>query len=415
MKMQFQKRRIHELIGAVGLITDGDWVESKDQDPSGAVRLLQLADVGDGEFLNRSNRFLNAAKANTLRCTDLQPGDVLVARMGDPIGKACVFPGLVQRCVTVVDVCIVRTDPAICHPQWLVSALNSPILRSTLTRLATGATRARFPTSKFRELEIDLPPLDIQFSEARKLDVCRATIKTAAEGIGEQLRSSELLYKALFSLVFGGVTPISAGVTSQEEGARGWTWHSLSELARLESGHTPSRRRPEWWGGKVPWLALPDIRKLHGKFAYETTENTNDAGITNSSARMLPVGTVCVCRTASIGYVTILGKPMATSQDFCNWVCDPNKLDPEFLMYAFMASQDALRKLGSGAVHKTIYMPTIKTFQICAPEIAEQRCIARALHDRLTVAESLTTGLKVRLAEIERLPQRLLAVAFGHG
>ena len=128
---------------------------------------------------------------------------------------------------------------------------------------------------------------------------------------------------------------------------------------------------------------------------------------------MLPVETVCVSRTASIGYVTILGKPMSTSQDFCNWVCDPNKLDPEFLMYAYMTSQDVLRELGSGAVHKTIYMPTIKSFHICAPEIAEQRRIARTLRDRLSAAESLTAGLRDRLADIERLPQRLLASAFG--
>jgi type I restriction enzyme S subunit len=160
-------------------------------------------------------------------------------------------------------------------------------------------------------------------------------------------------------------------------------------------------------------LALPDIRKLHGQFAYETMEYTNDAGIANSSARMLPVGTVCVSRTASIGFVTILGKPMSTSQDFCNWVCDPDKLDPEFLMYAFMASQDALRELGSGAVHKTIYMPTIKSFHICAPDIGEQRRIARTLRDRLAAAESLIAGLKARLADIERLPQRLLAAAFS--
>lgn len=93
-----------------------------------------------------------------------------------------------------------------------------------------------------------------------------------------------------------------------------WRWQRLTDLARLESGHTPSRRHPEWWGGHVPWLALPDIRKLHGKYAYETTENTNDAGLANSSARLLPPCTVCLSRTASVGFVTILGKPMATSQ-----------------------------------------------------------------------------------------------------
>lgn len=191
-----------------------------------------------------------------------------------------------------------------------------------------------------------------------------------------------------------------------------WTWTLLKNLAKIESGHTPSRRRPEWWGGTVPWLALPDIRKLDGKFAYEPSEYTNDAGLANSSARLLPPGTVCLSRTASIGFVTILGKPMATSQDFGNWICGPD-LDPEFLMYAFMASRDQLRELGSGAVHKTIYMPTIQSFNVCAPAIEEQHRIARVLRERLAAADALIADLKARLADIEALPQRLLAEAFG--
>lgn len=224
---------------------------------------------------------------------------------------------------------------------------------------------------------------------------------------------SGLLAASFFSQAFGGVTPVNDGLATTRKCFSSSQWHKLLDLARLESGHTPSRRHPEWWGGDVPWLALPDIRKLHGKHVYKTTENINEAGLANSSARLLPAGTVCLSRTASVGYVTILGKPMATSQDFANWICEPEKLDPEFLMYSFMASQDYLREMGSGAVHKTIYMPAIESFHICAPEIGEQRRIARALRQRLAAAETLTGDLKARLAEFECLPQRLLAAAFG--
>ena len=77
---------IPDLIAETGVFDDGDWVESKDQDPLGEVRLVQLADVGDGEYRNRSSRFLTQAKADELRCTALQPGDVLIARMPEPLG-----------------------------------------------------------------------------------------------------------------------------------------------------------------------------------------------------------------------------------------------------------------------------------------------------------------------------------------
>ncbi|MDQ3670577.1 MAG: type I restriction endonuclease subunit S, partial [Actinomycetota bacterium] len=91
-----------------GTFTDGDWVETKDQDPEGDVRLTQLADVGDGVFRDRSRRFLTSESAAHLGCTFLEPGDLLIARMPDPLGRACVFPGDSRRCVTAVDVCIVR-------------------------------------------------------------------------------------------------------------------------------------------------------------------------------------------------------------------------------------------------------------------------------------------------------------------
>ena len=84
---------IGDVLGGASIFSDGDWVESKDQDPKGDVRLIQLADVGDGVFRDRSNRFLTTSRARELRCTVLSRGDVLIARMPDPLGRACLFPG----------------------------------------------------------------------------------------------------------------------------------------------------------------------------------------------------------------------------------------------------------------------------------------------------------------------------------
>ncbi len=177
----------------------------------------------------------------------------------------------------------------------------------------------------------------------------------------------------------------------------GWSWHLLTDLGRLESGHTPSRYHPEWWGGEIPWLALPDIRRLDGQTAIETTEYTNPEGIAHSSARILPTGTVCLSRTASVGFVTVLGKPMATSQDFVNWVCGP-QLHPWFLAYLFLAARHYFRSLSSGATHKTVYVPTVKAFRVCVPPIAEQKRIATLVAGQLS---ELAKALKPARAQAE--------------
>ena len=84
---------IGEVVDIDGEFIDGDWIESKDQDPNGGVRLIQLADIGEGFFRDRSSRFLTHQKAVELRCTFLKPNDLLIARMPDPLGRSCIFPG----------------------------------------------------------------------------------------------------------------------------------------------------------------------------------------------------------------------------------------------------------------------------------------------------------------------------------
>lgn len=140
-----------------GLFTDGDWVESKDQDPRGEVRLIQLADIGDGVFRDRSARFLTMAKAKELGCTFLEAGDVLVARMPEPLGRACIFPGVGQPAVTAVDVCILRPNPHRVRPEWLVQMINSPQLRSSMQEFVRGTTRARISRKNLGKLFLRVP------------------------------------------------------------------------------------------------------------------------------------------------------------------------------------------------------------------------------------------------------------------
>lgn len=158
----------------------------------------------------------------------------------------------------------------------------------------------------------------------------------------------------------------------------GWAWRPLLEMARLESGHTPSRRKPEYWGGDVSWIGIKDATGSHGQTIAETIQHTNELGIANSAARVLPANTVCLSRTASVGSVVVMGKPMATSQDFANWVCGPD-LDYRFLKYALLVENEALRRFSYGSTHKTIYYPELKAFYIRVPNRGQQEEIADAL------------------------------------
>jgi len=173
------------------VFVDGDWVESKDQDPNGEVRLIQLADIGDGTYLDKSSRFLTKATALRLRCTPLKVGDVLVARMPDPLGRACIFPGDRQEAVTVVDVCIIRPKNARPNPVWLMCCLNTPGFRGQIAREATGTTRERISRGNLSRLQIIAPPDDQQQAFAGRVD--------RLESVRDRMAAAAAEYDQLFA------------------------------------------------------------------------------------------------------------------------------------------------------------------------------------------------------------------------
>ena len=185
----------------------------------------------------------------------------------------------------------------------------------------------------------------------------------------------------------------------------------MTDVARRESGPTPSRGRPEYCGGSVPWIGIQDARRNHGTVIHNTLTFTNQLGLANSAARLLPTGTVCLSRTASVGYVVIMGKEMSTSQDFANWICSPALL-PKFLLFAFMAEGDHIRRFGKGTTHTTIYYPELKAMHLCIAPLEEQKEIVRRLESGLAKLDAAGAAHAAALAELDRLDQSLLAQAF---
>lgn len=176
----------------------------------------------------------------------------------------------------------------------------------------------------------------------------------------------------------------------------GWRWTALSDVAQLESGHTPSRKHPEYWNEGIPWIGIRDAVDNHGRQIHDTYQHVSQLGLENSSARLLPPRTVCLSRTASVGYVVVMGTTMATSQDFVNWVCGPG-LEPEYLKYVLLAENDSLLRFASGTTHQTIYYPEAKAFHALLPPVDVQRAVVRilgALDDKIELNRKMNATLE---------------------
>jgi type I restriction enzyme S subunit len=277
---------------------------------------------------------------------------------------------------------------------------------------SSGAIFNSINKKQIEEIEFLLPPLAEQQRIVAKLDAAFTEIDDAVEATNEQLKNSSLIALAWLREKFAqdesdSKTLSLFGGLATTKPKDGWEWHKLTDIAKLESGHTPSRRHPEYWGGEIKWVGIKDARKHHAGVIFETEQQTNELGIKNSSARLLPKDTVCLSRTASVGYVFRLGEPMATSQDFINWVCNPS-LQPEFLQLLFLAEDEAIKRFGSGAVHKTIYFDTAKEFHVCIPSLERQSEIIAAYTPIIENSKTVIKSTKEKITALTALKSAIL-------
>jgi type I restriction enzyme S subunit len=347
-----------------------------------------------------------------------------------------------------------KVDPRAVNPTFAAAAFGEHGVRQQIERnMVSSAGQNTVSQGTFRAVQFRLPPLNEQKRIVARIEALQARSDAAKEALDAVPPLLEKFRQSVLAAAFRGdltkkwreahpdVEPASelirrigapprphrwasrstrlqvgdAGLSvcnPETQVPRGWCWTALVDVAQLESGHTPSRNHPEYWNGEIPWVSIPDARDHHGREISQTLSTVTQAGLDNSAARVLPSRTVFLCRTAaSIGYTLILGRPMATSQDFVAWVCNA-ALVPEYLMYLLQAEKQSLLRFAKGSTHRTIYFPEILSLHICLPPVDEQREIVSNIEARLSRVEGLRSAMRSIEAASQGLNQSIFAKAF---
>ena len=152
----------HTFAGVCGSLEDGDWIETKDQGGDD-YRLLQVSNVGVGTFVETGNfRYVSQETFEQLRCREVVPGDILVARMPKPTGRAWLVTRMPWKMITAVDVAIAKVHAGKADPFYVLYYLNSPETLAVVDKQQTGTTRARISRKHLGVLRIVVPPLSLQ-------------------------------------------------------------------------------------------------------------------------------------------------------------------------------------------------------------------------------------------------------------
>ena len=145
------------------LFADGDWIESKDQASEG-IRLVQTGNVGFGVYLDKPQnaKYISEATFRHLNCLEVCGGDILISRLPEPAGRACLLPETAERRITAVDCTVIRTDASVMDKNYLLQFLCSEQYLITVNSFLAGGTRQRISRKNLEGIKLPYPSINIQ-------------------------------------------------------------------------------------------------------------------------------------------------------------------------------------------------------------------------------------------------------------
>jgi len=342
-------------------------------------------------------------------------GDLLFGKLRPYLAKTWLAD---RGGAAVGDFLVLRPKP-VAVSKFIKYLLLSDSFLDPIAAAATGAKMPRADWTTVKAHRVPLPPLDEQRAIADYLDQETAQIDALVAKQEEFIgllreRRSGVIFQAVTRGLRAGIDLKPSPLSWVAEVPASWRVLNIRRVAEMKTGHTPSRTTPEYWEHTtIPWFTLADVWQLRdGTRTYlgETKSLISPLGLRKSAAELLPAGTVVLSRTASVGFSGIMPRPMATSQDFWNWVCGPG-LIPEYLLHVFRAMRSEFNLLMIGSTHKTIYQPTAAAIRIPVPPVEEQREIVSYLGDQLPHLDTLITKAEEHIALAKERRSALITAA----
>jgi type I restriction enzyme S subunit len=369
------------------------------------IPVLKIQNVKPNEIVQKNLDYVTPVKFDELRRHTFVRGDIIMTKLGDPLGVCGIVEDL-EHGVIVAD--LVRIRPSDTNVKFVCYQLNSPSIAQTINEGQKGVTRPRVNLSTIRNLNLAIPPrseqdkiVEILDAQLSRLDAAMVAVWAVREKVSRLRRS--LLHAAFTGALTGHDT--SAGSLPPD-----WVQSELGKVARWGSGGTPKSGTAAYYGGDIPWAVIGDLTET---WVTKTNQTITEVGLNESSAKLIQRGTVMLAMYgASIGRTGIAGREMATNQAIAFAVPKSDVVDVQYLLKYLQSQKDAFVRAGQGGAQPNISQTVIKPWPIPTPPLAEQQEIVEILDAQLSRLDATLIAVNTIEARVTSLRRSLLHAAF---
>ena len=373
-------------------------------DPDYLMEYLDIAAKEQPGFIG-GGRTLRFAEAPSRARRVVRNGDILVSTVRPYLRNFAHVREAKGNLIASTGYAVVRPGEGV-DGGYLYQKIMSPEFVEYLKTRMAGSNYPAVTAHDVGSYRLSLPPR----SEQRKIAAILSSVDNTIENTKAIVDQVQVVKSGVMNDLFTrGLPGWHTRFKNSEIGEvpADWMAMTLADAATVVGGGTPRRSQQAFWNGDVPWATPTDVTGLHGRTIGETAASITGAGLTSSSATLLPPNSLLMTTRATIGACAINRIPMATNQGFQNLIPMRQLTCVDFLYYLIQYYARRLKQLAAGSTFLEISRRTVRGFRVYLPPLSEQRKIAailssmddeietsmRSLHSLQIVKSGLTSVL----------------------
>ena len=371
------------------------------------VRIIRISDTTRNRIHDKSPVYIDEEETVSLSQYKLDAEDIILSTVGSRphlldsmVGKAVKVP--LESKGALLNQNLVKVVPKdnLITNNYLFSMITKSKFNYFISTLVRGnANQVSITLKELFAYTFPLPPLPEQQKIAKILSTWDKAISTTECLIDNSSQQK----KALMQQLLTGKKRLLDESGQRFEGE--WEERAVSSLGKIYSGGTPSTSNTEYWDGDINWITPTDITKQDSRYINSSLRKITLEGLENSSAKLVPAGSLLICTRATIGAMAITSHEMCTNQGFKNIV--PNsKTNIVFVYYLLTYNKHRMISKASGSTFLELSKTSFESMRFRMPPLKEQQKIASVL----TNADKEIELLEQQLADLQQEKKALMQV-----
>ena len=351
--MNYKTYKISELIDEIAMGPFGSNIKVESFVDDG-VPVLNGSNLEGFQLGEKSFRYVTEEKASSLGRANAHRGDIIITHRGT-LGQIVYIPqtSKYDRYIISQSQFRIKCNEKVL-PEYLVYYFHTPIGQHKLLSNASqvGVPALARPSSTFQKIEVEIPDLDIQRRVVNIINSLQNKI-VLNNKINDNLEQQA---QALFQNLFID--------NAQSE----WKQGTVCDLGSVIGGSTPSKSKPEYYTDSgIAWITPKDLSVNKSKFIYHGENDITELGLKNSSASVMPEGTVLFSSRAPIGYIAIAAGEVTTNQGFKS-IVPKSEIGTAFVYYFLKYNLPVIEGMASGSTFKEISGSVMKSVPAFVPD-----------------------------------------------